>query len=83
MQMHVTRWGNSLGVRIPKALARRLGMAEGMVVEVTAEGERLILERVKPTYRLEDLLLGMTPEAMHKALDWEDWNDDLGREAVP
>ncbi|MEQ9641865.1 MAG: AbrB/MazE/SpoVT family DNA-binding domain-containing protein [Alphaproteobacteria bacterium] len=83
MHMHITRWGNSLGVRIPKDLARQLGIAEGAVVEVTAEDDRLILQLAKPTYRLEELLEGVTPEAMHEALDWEDWNDDLGREQVP
>ncbi|MCB1885229.1 MAG: AbrB/MazE/SpoVT family DNA-binding domain-containing protein [Geminicoccaceae bacterium] len=83
MQMHVTRWGNSLGVRIPKALAQRLGMGEGALVEVTAEGDRLVLELAAPAYRLEDLLVGMTPEAMHGALDWEEWDEEVGREAVP
>ena len=82
MQMHITRWGNSLGVRIPKDLARRLGMTVGTVVEVTAEGDRLVLQAAKPIYRLEELLDGMTPEAMHQALDWEDWSNDVGREKV-
>jgi antitoxin MazE len=82
MQMHITRWGNSLGVRIPKALARRLGMTEGTVVEVTAEGDRLVLQPTRPSYRLDDLLEGMTPDAMHEALDWEGWDEDQGRENV-
>lgn len=82
MQMHITRWGNSLGVRIPKDLARQLGMAEGTVVDVTAEGDRLILKTTTPSYRLEALLEGMTPDAMHQALDWEGWDDDVGREDV-
>ena len=82
MQMHITRWGNSLGVRIPKDLARRLGMTEGTVVEVTAEDDRLVLQTAKPTSRLEELLEGMTPKAMHEALDWEGWGDDVGRENV-
>jgi antitoxin MazE len=82
MQAHITRWGNSLGVRIPKDLARRLGMTEGSVVEVTAEDDRLVLQTTKPVYRLEELLEGMTPDAMHQALDWEGWGDDVGRETV-
>lgn len=82
MQMHITRWGNSLGVRIPKDLARRFGMTEGTVVEVTAEGDRLVLQTARPSYRLDELLKGMTPESMHQALDWEGWDDDVGREDV-
>lgn len=83
MHMHVSRWGNSLGMRIPKDLARQLGITEGAVVEVTLEDNRLVLELAKPTYRLDDLLQGVTPEAMHDALDWDDWNDERGREQVP
>ncbi|MGI9452091.1 MAG: AbrB/MazE/SpoVT family DNA-binding domain-containing protein [Geminicoccaceae bacterium] len=83
MQMHITRWGNSLGVRIPKDLARQLGMTEGTVVEVTAEGDRLVLKAARPSYRLGELLEGMTPEAMHQALDWDGWEEDVGRENVP
>ena len=83
MQMHITRWGNSLGVRIPKDLARQLGMTEGTVVEVTAESDRLVLKAARPCYRLSELLEGMTPEAMHQALDWDGWEEDVGRENVP
>lgn len=82
MQMHITRWGNSLGVPIPKALARQLGMTEGTVVVVAAEGDRLVLKTTRPSYRLGELLQGMTPDAMHEALGWEGRNDDVGREDV-
>ena len=77
--MQITRWGNGLGVRIPKDLARRLGMTEGSSVEVTAEGDRLVLKPAGPVYRLEVLLVGMTPETMHDALDWD---RDVGHEAL-
>jgi antitoxin MazE len=69
-------------VRIPKDLARQLGMTEGTVVEVTAEGDRLVLKTTRPSYRLDELLEGMTPDAMHQALDWDGWDDDVGREKV-
>ncbi|NJO34359.1 MAG: AbrB/MazE/SpoVT family DNA-binding domain-containing protein [Rhodospirillales bacterium] len=82
MQMHITRWGNSLGVRIPKDLARQLGMTEGTVVDVTVEGDRLVLKTASPGYSLDQLLEGMTPDAMHQALDWGGWDDDVGREDV-
>lgn len=34
MHVKVTKWGNSLGLRIPKALADEARIAEGMEVEV-------------------------------------------------
>lgn len=78
MQAQLARWGNSLGVRIPKDIATRLGLTEGMRVEVEAEGSRIIITAARPRYRLEDLLAGVTPEAMHAF----DWGPDSGREAV-
>src|SRR3954464_10662082 len=70
MQVQVTRWGNSLGLRLPKELARRLGIAEGSRVEVAAEGDRLVVSVARPVYRLEELLEGVTPEALGAAFDW-------------
>jgi antitoxin MazE len=79
MRVQVARWGNSLGLRIPKEVAREAGLAEGMRVEVAAEDGRVVISRTRPRYRLEELLEGMTPEDMHAAFDW---GPDLGREFV-
>lgn len=37
--MHVAKWGNSLAVRIPVAVAKALGLKEGDEVTITAAGE--------------------------------------------
>ncbi len=79
MEVRVARWGNSLGVRIPKAIAGRLGLAEGTSVEIETQGECVVISRAQPRYALEDLLLGMTPRAMSEAFDW---GPDAGRESV-
>jgi antitoxin MazE len=34
--MHVSRWGNSLAVRLPKALVEQLGLKEGDQLNVVA-----------------------------------------------
>src|SRR5258708_32364544 len=67
MQVQVARWGNSLGLRIPKDIALRTGLREGVRVEVEAEGDRIIISPARPRYVLADLLKGMTPEAMREA----------------
>ncbi len=36
LDLNVSRWGNSLAVRLPVALARELGLAEGDVLHVQA-----------------------------------------------
>lgn len=79
MQAQAARWGNSLGVRLPKELAARAGVREGSRVELTAEGDRIVIAVRRPVYTLDELLVGTTPEAMHEAFDW---GPDLGRERV-
>jgi antitoxin MazE len=79
MRAQVTRWGNSLGVRVPKEIATQVGLKAGTRVEITAEDGRIIVSVARPIYSLDELLVGMTPSAMHKAYDW---GPDLGREDV-
>jgi antitoxin MazE len=80
VKVQVTRWGNSLGVRIPKDIASRIGLAEGSRVEVEAtEDDRIVISLTRPRYKLDELLRGMTPEAMREAFDW---GPDVGRENV-
>jgi antitoxin MazE len=79
MQVHVSKWGNSLGLRLPQALVKQIGLSEGQTVSVIADGNRLIVEAAAPNYRLEDLLANITHEAMSAAFDW---GADKGRETV-
>jgi antitoxin MazE len=79
MQVQVSRWGNSLGVRLPKDLVQRLGIGEGSRVDVSEDRGRIVISVERPVYTLEELLVGMTPEAMHEAFDW---GEDVGREQV-
>src|SRR5207249_6279574 len=70
MQVQVARWGNSLGLRIPKDIARQAGLREGARVDVEAQGDRIVISPARPRYVLADLLEGITPEAMRQAFDW-------------
>ena len=79
MQVQISKWGNSLGVRVPKDVAAKLGLTEGSRVDVSIEGDRLVISTKRPVYTLDELLVGMTPEAMREAFDW---GPDLGRENV-
>ncbi|HJU16666.1 MAG TPA: AbrB/MazE/SpoVT family DNA-binding domain-containing protein [Stellaceae bacterium] len=79
MQVQVARWGNSLGLRIPKDIAAQMGLCAGTRVEIVAEGERIILTPARRRYVLAELLEGMTPQAMREAFDW---GPDRGREIV-
>ncbi|MGH6987971.1 MAG: AbrB/MazE/SpoVT family DNA-binding domain-containing protein [Caulobacteraceae bacterium] len=78
MQVRISKWGNSLGLRLPRALAVEVGIKEGAQVEIAAERDRLIVRPAR-RWRLEDLLANMTPEAAHEAFDW---GEDRGREVI-
>jgi antitoxin MazE len=69
MKARVQKWGNSLAVRIPKALAAEAGLSENAEVELSSDSGRLIVSARKRTrkrkYKLKDLLRGITPENLH------------------
>lgn len=55
--MKVSRWGNSLAVRIPKDVASALGLAEGHEVEL--EAGRVGVLRVNRQMTREEALRGL------------------------
>jgi len=79
MQVQLARWGNSLGMRIPKTYATRLGLSEGTQVEVAAEDDRIVISVGRPRYDLADLVAGLSHDDLRAAFDW---GQDEGREAV-
>jgi antitoxin MazE len=64
------KWGNSPAVRIPVAIMQSTQLALDQAVEVHAEGRRIIIEPVTPTYTLDDLLNGITAENRYAELDF-------------
>ena len=79
MQTKVQKWGNSLGVRIPRGLAEEVGLGAGTEVSLTAKDGELVLRPSVPTrLRLQDLLAGITPENIHASIDT---GNALGAEA--
>lgn len=66
MQTHVQKWGNSLGVRIPKDLAKQLHIDSGSSITLYVEDGRLIIQTQK--YDLDSLLKDITPYNQHRPL---------------
>lgn len=79
MQTKVQKWGNSLGVRIPRGLAEEVGLGAGTEVSLTAKDGELVLRPSVPSrFRLVDLLAGVTPENIHASVES---GDAVGNEA--
>ena len=77
MQSHVQKWGNSLALRIPAALAKKLNLYEGSSVFLEIEQGRLVVQ--PPKYDLDTMLGEITPKNRHnlmlddKASGAEEW----------
>ena len=66
----VQKWGNSLGIRIPKPLAQDAAMREGVSVEMSVEEGRLILVPQKARrYQLGTLLKAISAKNIHAEVD--------------
>ena len=53
--MQVSKWGNSLAVRLPKALVEQLGLKEGDELNVVAVGNDTLAVETKEARRLRAL----------------------------
>jgi len=74
----VQKWGNSLAMRIPGALAAEARVAKGSAVELILSKGRLVATPVRePAYDLDRLLAGVTKDNIHSE---SDWGEDVGRE---
>jgi antitoxin MazE len=84
MKVKVAKWGNSLGLRLPKAAADAAGLKAGAEVEVVVEGRDLRVRSLPPIkhYRLEDLLSEMDRLGPENAPETADWGPDRGAEMI-
>ena len=65
----VSRWGNSLAIRLPKAAVASLQVREGEPVELVIEGDTLMIRAKRPHYTLEELVAAMRSEDEPEILD--------------
>ena len=65
----ITKWGNSLAVRIPRALAEQVQIQEGSDVSLSTSGDIIVITpRKRKKYTLDELLEGMTPEKFYSEI---------------
>ena len=70
MQSQAQMWGNSLALRIPKALAKAAGLEPGTPITFSVVKGKLIVERVvEREYTLDELLAGINKNNIHTEVD--------------
>lgn len=70
MQIQLKRWGNSLGLRIPKGIADAAGLKADDAVSIDASQDGFIVKKARRKYVLAELLSKVTPENRHDVVDW-------------
>lgn len=79
MQTKIQKWGNSLGLRIPKSFAQQAGVAAGSEVDLSVQdGDLIVRPRRSPRYALKELLQAVTVRNVHREVET---GEPVGREA--
>jgi antitoxin MazE len=78
MKTKLSKWGNSLAVRIPSSVAAQASLSPGSSCEVTYANGSLLLTPIEDEPGLDELLEQITPENRHEE---SDWGASIGREA--
>jgi len=85
MQTSVVKWGNSHGIRLPKAFLKSINIMENDPVDVTLDNEKIIITKIetKQRKRLEQRLFEFYGEDFEKMVETQkeyDWGKPVGKE---
>ena len=79
MKTKVQKWGNSLGLRIPRSFAAEAQVEAGSIVNISVENGNLLIRPVhQRKYSLSDLLKKVTSRNRHGEVQT---GEPVGREA--
>ena len=74
MEVKVTKWGNSLGIRINKELAEAIRLKENDLVDIQVIDNKLV---ILPKQSLEDMLSQIDENNLHKEVDFGNYGKEL------
>jgi antitoxin MazE len=67
----VSKWGNSLAIRIPQAIAKQASLTEGDCVALALDSDgAIVLRPTRRRYELSELVSRITPKNRHRETDW-------------
>lgn len=71
MRTKIQKWGNSLALRIPKAFAVQSKIREDKDVNLTLEGNKIVIEPIEEKkYSLKELVSGINESNLHSEIDF-------------
>ena len=68
MEAVVKKWGNSLGIRIPKFIARELSLKDGSLVDINDRGNEIVIKPVRKN-ELSEMLNRINEKNIHKEIE--------------
>jgi antitoxin MazE len=71
MKTAIKKWGNSLGVRIPKTISEKLDLFDGTDVELILTEDGILIQKPKKE-TLEDVLNRISESNKHSETDFGD-----------
>jgi antitoxin MazE len=71
IETQVSKWGNSLAVRIPRGIAIEARLAEGdrLTLDLATDGS-IVLRSARRRYQLRQLVQRITAKNRHSETDW-------------
>ncbi len=71
MRVQIQKWGNSLAVRVPKAIVEDARLAVGDTLEIDVDKQGVVrLQRMSKVPSLAQLVAGITPENRYAEISW-------------
>ena len=85
MQTTIVKWGNSQGIRIPKAVLQNVQISENDIVDLTVEKDRIVIkkravEKHKTTKERISNFYGVDFDKKHTLQKEIDWGKPTGKE---
>ena len=81
MNVKVSKWGNSLGLRIPKSAVETLGLNDNDTVSIETKGKSIIIKSAKKPLTLEKIFENWDGEP-YDSYDWGELDAPTGRELI-
>ena len=76
MSTKIRKWGNSMGIRLPKTLMEKVNLSVNSEVEIECKNQKIIIFSKKTPIQLKDLLSQITKNNLHS----EDSHIRVGKE---
>ena len=71
MTVKLQKWGNSMGVRIPKSIIEKVNLEENDELIIEQQDGKIVIFPAKKKLSLSDMMDQVTPENLHTEDDFK------------